>query len=135
LSTGLDHYLRSLEALKAWGPDIALTLGGHHEPVEDLSARIDAICQLHQDRLARVQELLAEPRTIAEISGTLFGEVSGYNVLLAVEEAGAHVEYLYQRGLLSIANLAELDAGPEPAPIRYLSRASSPPRPQPAGES
>ncbi len=54
-----------------------------------------------------------------EVSQALFGEVHGYNVLLAVEEAGAHVEYLYQRGLLGIDNLEELESNPAPAPIRY----------------
>ncbi len=34
--------------------------------------------------------------------------------MLSVEEAGAHVEYLYQRGLLGISNLAEIEHGKEP---------------------
>jgi hypothetical protein len=49
----------------------------------------------------------------------LFGEVHGYNVLLALEEAGAHIEYLYQRGQLGIENLEELDKASAPLPIRY----------------
>ena len=56
---------------------------------------------------------------LLDISQALFGEVHGYNVLLALEEAGAHVEYLYQRGQLGIENLDELESSPEPAPIRY----------------
>ncbi len=126
LFTGLDHYLRSLEKLKVWCPHVRLTLGGHHEPVEDLCARIDAILELHQERLARVQELLSQPQTIAEVSRALFGEVSGYNVLLAIEEAGAHVEYLYQRGMLAIANLSDLDGNQGPVPVRYVSRSRLP---------
>jgi hypothetical protein len=47
--------------------------------------------------------------------------VNGYNVLLALEEAGAHVEYLYQRGLLSITNIADLEDGKEAVAIRYQS--------------
>ena len=31
--------------------------------------------------------------TVAEITKKLFGKTDGYNVLLAIEEAGAHVEY------------------------------------------
>ncbi len=64
-------------------------------------------------------ELLAEAHTIAEVSQTLFGDVHGYNVLLALEEAGAHVEYLYQRGLLSIDNLSALEHSTDPIAIRY----------------
>ena len=57
-----------------------------------------------------------EPRTIAEGSHALFGEAHGYNVLLALEEAGAHVEYLYQRGLLEIENLEEVERAIQPLP-------------------
>ena len=45
----------------------------------------------------------------------------GYNVLLALEEAGAHVEYLYQRGLLAIDNLLDLESSSGPAAICYRS--------------
>jgi hypothetical protein len=45
--------------------------------------------------------------------------VHGYNVLLALEEAGAHVEYLYQRGLLYIENMDDLENGSGPGAIRY----------------
>ena len=59
------------------------------------------------------------PQTISGLSHALFGEVHGYNVLLALEETGAHVEYLYQRGLLEIANLQDLENGREPVALRY----------------
>jgi glyoxylase-like metal-dependent hydrolase (beta-lactamase superfamily II) len=120
LSTGLEHYLNSLDALRPWANGVHLTLGGHKDPIMDLPARLDAIRQLHEERLAKVLELLSVPHTILEVSHALFGEVHGYNVLLAIEEAGAHVEYLYQRGLLGIKNLAELENGAGPIPIRYF---------------
>jgi glyoxylase-like metal-dependent hydrolase (beta-lactamase superfamily II) len=119
LSTGLSHYLRSLDILERWAVGVSLTLGGHKDPVTDLPARLQDIRGLHQARLDQVLDLLEEPRTISEVSRSLFGEVRGYNVLLALEEAGAHVEYLYQRGLLGIENLAELENGNTPIPIRY----------------
>ena len=118
-STGLEHYLKSLDGLESWAGDIRLTLGGHEQPIHDLPARLEAIRSLHRQRLAQVLAYLSEPRTIAEASQHLFGEVHGYNVLLALEEAGAHIEYLYQRGRLGIANLAEIEANPNPALIRY----------------
>lgn len=119
LSTGLDHYLNSLLAVKAWAADVRLTLCGHKDPIDDLPGRVDQIRRLHQERLARVLELMQAPRTIFEISEILFGDVHGYNKLLAVEEAGAHVEYLYQRGMLEIANLSEYEKGEVPTPILY----------------
>jgi hypothetical protein len=39
-------------------------------------------------------------------------------VLLALEEAGAHVEYLYQHGKLAVHNLEELETEENP-PILY----------------
>ena len=118
-STGLDHYLKSLEQLRLWAVGVRFTLAGHQQPIVDLGGRIDAIRLVHRDRLRKILELLSIPLTIAELSTALFGEVQGYNVLLALEETGAHVEYLYQRGLLGIENLAELENGSTPIPVRY----------------
>jgi hypothetical protein len=108
-----------LESLKNWAGDIRLTFGGHNPPVTDLLSRIEEIKQVHKARLQRILDLLIEPHTVAEISRILFGGVHGYNVLLALEEAGAHVEYLSQRSKLGITNLEELEAGNRPVPIRY----------------
>ena len=119
--TGLGHYLQSLQALRPWAASVRLTLGGHYRPITDLPARLDAIQQVHTQRLAQIIEFLSQPHTIQEVSQVLFGQVHGYNVLLALEEAGAHIEYLYQRGLLAIDNLEELDNGAGPLPIRYRS--------------
>ncbi len=119
LYTGLGHYLASLRALENWTSGVRLTLGGHQRPIEDLRARIEAIRQVHRERLARVLALLETPHTVAEISRALFGEVHGYNVLLALEEAGAHVEYLYLHGCLGIANLAEVEQADGGVPLRY----------------
>lgn len=119
LSTGLDHYLHSLERLKTWRRQIRLTLPGHKQVIPSLRQRINEIRQLHRVRLQQVLDSLTTPHTIVEISKILFADVSGYNVLLAIEEAGAHVEYLYQRGLIEIANLAELEVSPEPVALRY----------------
>jgi hypothetical protein len=71
--------------------------------------------------LEKVIDFLSEPHTIVEISKYLFGEVQGYNVLLALEEAGAHVEYLYQRGFLRIENLTELENKVAPVVLKYRS--------------
>jgi len=119
LSTGLEHYLRSLAALRSWGKGIELVLGGHKEPVEALEQRIDEIENIHRARLAETWNILSQPGTISDVSKTLFGKVQGYNVLLALEETGAHVEYLYQHGRLAIENLSELENNPGPLPIIY----------------
>jgi len=121
LSTGLEHYLRSLEILHSWADDINLTLPGHEEPIIDLPTRIVEIQKVHKERLENVSAILEKPCTIQEVSKELFGEVNGYNELLALEETGAHIEYLYQRGSLGIENIEELESSGNPHPIRYRS--------------
>lgn len=115
--TGLGHYLESLRRVAAI-PGIALAFGGHEDPILDPYGRIAAIEAFHHQRLERVLEICQEPRTIVEISRALFGRQYGYGVLLALLEAGAHVEYLYDRGYLQVANLDQLEKEPE-VPIRY----------------
>jgi len=119
LHTGLSHYLQSLESCQTWSEGVQLALGGHNEPINHLSARIDEIQELHYQRLDEFLTHFKEPLTIADISRRCFGELHGYNILLALEEAGAHVEYLHQRGLLEIANRDELESTPSQVPIRY----------------
>ena len=118
-NTGLGHYLESLDRVKPLAPGVRWTLGGHQDPVRDLAARIDAIQSLHRERLGAVLELLSEPQTIAEVSARLFPEVRGYNVLLALEETGAHVEYLAQRARIGLVDLEAMDSS-GPVPLRYV---------------
>lgn len=120
LNTGLGHYLESLEKVKRWGADNRLALGSHQEPILDLKGRVSEIIEEHEKRLKEILKILESPATVADVSKALFGAVDGYNVLLAVEEAGAHVEYLYQRGYLEIENLEAIqNNGQSPVPIRY----------------
>lgn len=73
-------------------------------------------------RLAKILDLISErPRTVLEISKTLFGKVAGYNILLALEEAGAHIEYLYRLGFISIENIEEVKVSLKPVTLYYRS--------------
>ena len=123
LNMGLGHYLDSLSKFDAWAAEknVTLVLSGHNEPVSDLSARIQQIKGIHAQRLERALGILSEPHTVAEVSSQLFRKVSGYDILLSVEEAGAHVEYLYQRGLLGIANINEIELGNVPLLYQRLN--------------
>ncbi|MFW5940357.1 MAG: MBL fold metallo-hydrolase [Chloroflexota bacterium] len=117
LNMGLGHYLDSLDKI-ATLDGIRLALGGHEEPMTDLYGRIQAIKRLHDERLNRVLDLCDQPMSISDISRVLFGYVVSYHVLLALEETGAHVEYLYQRGELLAANLEEIEQERTPV-LRY----------------
>jgi glyoxylase-like metal-dependent hydrolase (beta-lactamase superfamily II) len=119
LSTGLDTYLNSLEICRPLAKKVKLTLGGHEGPVHNLTGRIDEIRLVHHDRLQKVLNFLSEPHTITDISKHLFGKVEGYTILLALEEAGAHVEYLYQRGFLEIINITDIEQDSKLVPIQY----------------
>ena len=119
---GLDHYADSLRKLLRYG-GIRLALGGHEDPVHDLYGRIHAIRASHNRKLDRIRKIMrehGEPMTISQISKAMYPDVAGYHILLALEEAGAHIEYLYQHGRLSIANLREFEAAPNPAILYAL---------------
>ena len=118
LNMGLGHYFASLDkAAKLDG--IRIALGGHENPIENLPKRVGQIRAAHERRLERVLELCAEPTSVADVSKGLFGAIQGYNVLLAIEETGAHVEHLYQTGDLVAGNVDELRDQEEPV-IEYV---------------
>ncbi|MCJ7536761.1 MAG: MBL fold metallo-hydrolase [Anaerolineales bacterium] len=116
---GLNHYLKSLDVVEHWARDTKLALGGHKGVIKDLPARITEIRDMHMDRLEKVLTFFQSPNTIDALSNSLFGEAIGFNALLAIEEAGAHVEYLYQRGLLTIVNYKQLENGKSPVALYY----------------
>ena len=119
LNMGLGHYLDSLDKTGRM-EGISLALGGHEDLMKDLAGRVEEIKQSHEERLGKVLEYCREPSSIADVSKQLFGDVGGYTVILALEEAGAHVEYLYNRGELVAANVDELRSQDEPV-VRYLA--------------
>ena len=115
---GLGHYLDSLTKIgKVDG--IRLGLGGHEAAMEDIYGRIQAIKTSHDDRLNKIREICKTPKSLADISRELFGTVGSFHVLLALEETGAHVEYLYQRGELVAANLDEIEKTSHPV-VQYV---------------
>jgi glyoxylase-like metal-dependent hydrolase (beta-lactamase superfamily II) len=118
--TGLRHYLDSLHKI-ARVPGVDLALGGHEEPMPRLAFRLAEIERFHRERLARVLSLCqGEPRTIAEVTELLFGPQLGYSRLLALEEAGAHVEYLDLAGALALANPEDFEHTANPV-VRYVA--------------
>lgn len=114
---GLSHYLDSLGKIAAL-TDYRLGLGGHEEPIDDIPGRIGDIRHAHDERLGKIADICREPKSISEISRELFGRVDSYHVLLALEETGAHVEYLHQRGELVAANLEEIERTSHPV-VQY----------------
>jgi len=119
-STGLGHYLKSLEVVAERSNAYSVALGGHERPIRDVAGRIGQIVAGHQRKLDRLLTILADigPATVQAICRRMYPAVKGFHVLLALEEVGAHVEYLYQRDRLSVVNLDELDRE-ENLPLLY----------------
>jgi glyoxylase-like metal-dependent hydrolase (beta-lactamase superfamily II) len=120
---GLEHYFRSLAKIRKL-EGINFALGGHEEPIWDLRTRIDEIGSFHRDRLTRVLEICETPRSVNEIANALFPPQEGYGVILAIDEAGAHVEYLHSLGRLRVDNLDEVASTDDPI-IRYVRRSDA----------
>jgi len=114
--TGIRHYLESLTRLQDWSKDAHLFFNGHDDVITDLSIPIEATKKNLARRLKQVLDMLTEPLTMAEICEAIYDEAGGYNQLLVMEKTGAYIEYLYECGLIEIANPAELEMG---GPARY----------------
>ncbi len=118
---GLENYLDSLEKLKAFGSS-SVALGAHELPIEDIPLRIAQTRAHHMDRLLKTLELCREdPRTLHQLTLRLFGPQQHYGKIMAVVEAAAHVEYLYDLGFLEMTNIDDV-IGDTLLPPRYRAR-------------
>lgn len=116
----LGHYYEALRKVRAM-TGIRLGLGGHEGDIEDVGSRIDDIIRFHDGRLDRTLEICREPRTIDQIAKEMFPRARDYHVLLALTEAGAHVEYLHERGRLHLTNVEDVETAPFPVMIYQAS--------------
>lgn len=106
--TGLGHYFDSLELVRE-RIEATVALGGHEDPIHNLRGRIDEIVDFHQDRLAKLLDLCDAPKNVNQLSQELFGPRKHYHILLAILETGAHIEYLYERGYVRVANMDDVE--------------------------
>ena len=94
----LGAYLASLERVGRIPARITLT--GHRRPISDLAARCAELRQHHHDRLELALQLVGDGATAWEVGQGLFGELinSTANLMFALGETVAHLEYLRARG-------------------------------------
>jgi glyoxylase-like metal-dependent hydrolase (beta-lactamase superfamily II) len=119
---GMGHYFESLDKIQAM-PGFDLALAGHEMVMHDLYHRIDVIRAGLVRRLDRIAETLthaAQPLSISEITRRLYPDAEGLRAVLAVTDVGARIEYLYQRGRLTVTNLDEVRRD-EPPIWRYVA--------------
>jgi glyoxylase-like metal-dependent hydrolase (beta-lactamase superfamily II) len=115
--SGLGHYFESLQKVERLD-GIRLALGGHEDPITDVYGRIREIRASHHRKLDRALDAIrgaGQPQSLNDISRTMYPNRKGYDILLALSEVGAHVEYLYERGHLAVCNLDEVEREPNPA--------------------
>jgi glyoxylase-like metal-dependent hydrolase (beta-lactamase superfamily II) len=126
--TGMGHYFESLDKIQRL-EGIALALGGHEPPIEDLPRRIGEVRQSHLRRLDRLLDILnkaPEPLTIDEAARQMYAHQQGFAALLALTDVGARIEYLDQLGRLAIANIDETDHEESPVYRYRPSQGGSP---------
>ena len=120
--TGLGHYLESLDKVDRT-PGFELALAAHEQVIHDVYGRIKTIRSAHRRRLERMLEMLRKtgrPLSIDEIARQSYPEVTSFRAVLAITDVGSRVEYLHQRGQLSVANLEEIERD-ETAVFRYCA--------------
>ncbi len=96
------EWLEACERLRPFAGDDQLVLGGHKLPFTGLPLRLTQMIENHHGALARLVDFLAEPRTAGECFPPLFKRSIGAGEYgLALVEAVAHVNHLYQAGQVS----------------------------------
>jgi glyoxylase-like metal-dependent hydrolase (beta-lactamase superfamily II) len=96
----LTDWLTSLKKIKAAVPDDVLVLPAHNDPFFGLHARLDHLVGGHERGLARLKDLIAEPKRVVDVFHVLFRRRIDDNLLgLATGESLAHLNCLIARGL------------------------------------
>lgn len=94
----LGAYIASLERF-ADLPEDTLVLPSHGEPFTGIKPRLDYLSRHHEHRLAKLEGLLVQPRTAADLSESLFARaVAEGQGRLALAETLAHLNYLVAKG-------------------------------------
>ncbi|HEY2749749.1 MBL fold metallo-hydrolase [Phenylobacterium sp.] len=95
----LTDWLTSLARIKGQVPDEVLVLPAHNDPFFGLHARIDHLIGGHERGLARLRQLIGEPKRAVDVFRALFRRQIDNNLLgLATGESLAHLNCLIARG-------------------------------------
>lgn len=95
----LADWLNSLAAIPRRIPDDVLVLPAHNSPFRGLHVRTQQLSQAHHEGLARLEDLLSEPKRVIDVFPALFNRSISPEILgMATGEAIAHLNYLLAMG-------------------------------------
>jgi len=95
----LQDWLTSLARVRALTPDDVLVLPAHNEPFHGLHARIDELIGFHEQSLAKLEALIAEPKRAIDVFSVLFKrEITLATLIMATGESLAHLNWLVHHG-------------------------------------
>lgn len=97
-SKSLSEMMSTLDLLDSMR--IQWVFPGHGETVSNLSARIAIMRSHHEQRLEEIRSNLIGSKTAFSMAVDLYGDVTGWDVLLGVSEVCAHLDLLIERGLV-----------------------------------
>lgn len=101
----LASFYTSLQQLASL--DVSQAFPGHRQPFTEFEARVIEIISHHDERLRKIQSLLAYEQTAYDICLQLFSNrLSIHQLRFAMAEVLAHIIYLHQQDLLSEHNEA-----------------------------
>lgn len=96
----LGWFLESLQRIKHL-PDNTLVLPSHGRPFRGVRARIEQLEAHHRERCDALLGAMRGPRSAGELLSTLFArELDTHQVMFAMGEAVAHLNYLANRKLV-----------------------------------
>ena len=99
----LADWFASLKRLRDLLPDDVLVLPSHGKPFRGIKHRLEALITEHEDGLDQLRMLCQEPRRAVDAFPALFkGPVNDNNLIMAVSEAIAHLNYLVYEGEIEV---------------------------------
>ena len=117
--SGLLNYMNSLIKIASRTEGIRLGLPSHYGDIHDVEARSMEIMNEHNHRIADLVKDLDHPKTLYRITEDYYRfrrgrEITGYERLLALEEIGAHMEYMNETlGIVRFADGISPESDPE----------------------
>jgi len=100
----LEDWIESCKRLRRNLPDDLLVLPAHNEPFYGLHTRLTQLIDGHEEGLAKLLDMLDEPKRAIDVFSALFKRKIGAEVFfMATGESLAHLNCLLGRGLATVA--------------------------------